>query len=104
MAPVPVLEGTQITLQWGEDGRYQGQSGCNIYQGTYHLGEEGALTMETPGVTRQQCASPEGIMDQEATYLSLLPRVTKYQLDPSGQQLLLFTEDHWQLTFQRLSP
>ncbi len=102
MAPTPVLEGTQITLQWGADGVYQGQSGCNIYRGTYHLGAEGALTMDIPGVTRRQCASPEGIMDQEATYLSLLPRVVGYELDSSGQQLILRTEDHWQLTFQHL--
>ncbi len=102
MAPISTLPGTQITLIFREDGTYQGSAGCNTYNGTYNLGENNVIQLSAPIATKQICQDPQGIMEQEAEYLSLLPKVVNYQVDPSGQTLVLLTNDHWQLNFQQL--
>ncbi len=102
MSPIPTLPDTQITLQLTDDGAYSGQAGCNTYSGTYRLGEGNVLLFDPPVTTRQYCEQPEGVMEQEDAYLSLLPKVNAFEIDPTGQQLTLRTEDKWQLVFEQL--
>ncbi len=100
MSPIPTLPDTQITLQLTSEGSYSGRAGCNAYSGSYRLGEENALQFEIPIATKQYCEQPAGVMEQENAYLNLLPKVIAFEIHEKGRQLILRTEDKWQLVFQ----
>ena len=84
-----VLGGTTITLHL-EQGNASGTAGCNSYTGPYtrqgHTLHIGAVTQ-----TEMYCLDPTGVMEQEGRYLSLLPHVTRFEID--GDQLTLWTAD-----------
>jgi heat shock protein HslJ len=77
---------------------------CNLYgggpdSGRYTATDDGALTL--PGglaVTVQLCSEPEGIMEQEATYIKALRDAAAYRIDngrleiadASGETTLVF--------------
>ncbi len=88
-----LLSGTSITLRL-EDGQLQGSAGCNNYIATY-TPQDGALTISPPGSTRQYCAEPAGVMEQETLYLNALANVVAWQIDAG--QLTLSTADGQQL-------
>ena len=102
MAPIETIPGTQITILFKEDGTYTGLAGCNTYNGTYTVATGGGLVLTPPVATKQLCDSPEGIMEQEADYLTLLSTVTRYEVDESGQRLVLYASDKWELVYQQL--
>lgn len=68
----PVLAGSTVTLEFGEDGRISGSAGCNHYFAG-HTMKGTTITIGHAGSTEMYCAAT-GIMDQESTYLALLPR------------------------------
>ena len=103
-APIPTLPGAQITILFKEDGAYTGSAGCNTYNGTYTVASGGVLTLAPPVATKQVCGEPEGVMEQEADFLSLLPKVVQYSVDETGQALKLITSDNWVMGFQQLAP
>lgn len=66
-----VIAGTELTLQFGADGKLQGNGGCNRFNGSYT--EEGkSLRIARLASTRMACAAPEGRMAQEAQFLAAL--------------------------------
>jgi heat shock protein HslJ len=82
----PVLDGTEITADFVE-GELTGSAGCNNYFSSYTL--DGAeLTVGPAGATRKMCGAPEGIMEQEQAYLSLLDAVAGYRALGSQLELL----------------
>jgi heat shock protein HslJ len=83
---VPV-DGYAITAVFWPNGELTGSAGCNQYRTTYVVDGE-TMTIQPPAVTRRVCRV-EGVMDQETTYLSLLPQVATYTID--GQYLELWT-------------
>ena len=98
-----LIEETEITLYFRET-YLGGAMTCNQYGGGPDSGrctatEDGTLTL--PGglaVTMQLCSEPEGIMEQEATYIEALRDVAAYRivdqrleiLDASDQTILVF--------------
>lgn len=76
---VSLLAGTELTLRLDEDGRLGGSAGCNRYTGSYHIDGD-AIRIEPPASTRRLCASPDGIMDQEAAFLAALPRAGRWEV------------------------
>jgi heat shock protein HslJ len=87
---VPVPPIAEITLLFSTDGRVQGNAGCNEYFGTYRL--DGGLTdIGSLASTEKYCLSPEGVMDLEQHYLSLLQETTRYNID--GDELVLSIYD-----------
>lgn len=77
---IPVLAGTEITATVSGDNQISGSAGCNRYFSS--LSTTGKIMNIGPiGVTRMYCAEPEGIMDQEAAYLTLLESVVSYSAD-----------------------
>lgn len=68
---VNIIEGTQITAVFGEDGSLTGSAGCNMYNTTYQV-EDRNVTIGPVGSTQNECAEPEGVMDQEVKYLQAL--------------------------------
>lgn len=100
------IEGTEITLNLQKE--YLGGSmGCNGYgggpdSGRYATTDDGTLTVFRPlAVTVQLCSSPEGIMEQEATYIEALQSGVAYRVvddrfeidDAAGETVLAFTAE-----------
>jgi heat shock protein HslJ len=111
------IEGTRLTVNFGVD-RYSGSGGCNYFLGGYAV-EGDVLRFYTPAMTILVCTEPEGVMEQEATYMSLLVNVTEYREDgekllayTAGEQLMLtlvpaeevpFENTVWSLKFQMMN-
>jgi heat shock protein HslJ len=86
----PILPGTLIDARIkinpdGQGGWMAGSAGCNTYNATFGEGL-GAQTAITSSGT---CFSPEGIMDQEISYLNSLSRAYGYWF--TGNQLVVNT-------------
>jgi heat shock protein HslJ len=90
-----VIKGTRITANF-KNGEINGSAGCNSYFGRYQ--DEGQnLTIGEIGMTEMYCMEPEGLMDQESTYLKLLAEAQSYEITDgrliiilSGQETLTF--------------
>ena len=90
--------GTTITANFADDGTLTGSSGCNTYQTSFTL-ERGSIEIEPPASTEIACAEPEGVMDQEASYLAALPTAVGYRLD--GGRLALLSADGTLVSYSR---
>ena len=83
---VSVLAGTEITAQFGDDGRVAGSAGCNGYSAAYEIrGDE--MSIGLAASTMMMCPAPEGIMEQESAYLTALQSTARYEIE--GQALTL---------------
>lgn len=88
-AVVGVLEDTEISATFTEDGTLAGSSGCNTYRATWEAGD-GKISIGPAMGTKKMC-SGEGVMEQEARYLEALGLVTTYRLDAT--RLEMFDDD-----------
>jgi uncharacterized lipoprotein YbaY len=96
LAGQTVIPGTQVTAEFNE-GQVTGVSGCNNYNAPYQMSGEN-LTVGPAATTRMACVEPQGVMEQEAQYLSLLGSAATYRiesrqmsiLDATGQVVLVF--------------
>ena len=94
-AVTSLVSGTEINLRF-EGGRVSGLGGCNVYTGLYSL-EPDAIRITQIAITEQGCLEPAGIMEQEATYVDILRRVTVFEIH--ADQLTLRTTDGRGLAF-----
>lgn len=78
-AAVGLLEGSEITMSFGEDGNVQGSAGCNQYFGPYTVNGD-AITVGLLGTTRAYCPEPEGKMQQEAQFLAALQSAASFTI------------------------
>jgi heat shock protein HslJ len=90
-SPIP---GTVITAVF-EDGRVRGSTGCNSYSGTYKV-RGNNITVSEIIATEMACPEPEGVMQQETTFIQLLSEAESFQL--TDGQLQTFA-GHEALTF-----
>jgi heat shock protein HslJ len=76
----PVLEGTRVLLEFSPaEGGIAGSGGCNHYFGNFVLkGKD--LTISALGMTEMYCMDPEGVMEQEKTYLDALSAAKTVQV------------------------
>jgi heat shock protein HslJ len=72
-----VIEGTQITASFADD-LITGNAGCNNYSGTLTEVND-YFTVGDMVTTRQFCAEPAGVMDQEQAYLTALGSIAGYR-------------------------
>lgn len=87
-----------ITLKFGEDGRISGNAGCNDYFGDYEL-EGGLISVRALGATEKYCLAPEGVMDLEQAYFTLLNNSTRYSID-QGELILSYYDEAKLLVFR----
>jgi len=80
--PVPT---NPISLQFTNDGKVTGNSGCNSYSGAYTMSGN-SINISGFAVTLMYCGEP-GVMTLEQTYLAVLPMMKVYKI--SGDQLTL---------------
>ena len=73
------VDGSEITLAFGDDARVSGSAGCNQYGGPY-TSNDGNIAFGMLVSTRMACPG-EGIMEQEAAYLAALESATTYAID-----------------------
>jgi heat shock protein HslJ len=91
------LNGTAITLDFGDEGRITGSAGCNHYFATYEI-KGTAITIGQAGSTLMYCAAA-GVMEQESAYLTLLNQASSVTAgndlltlaDVKGRTILSFT-------------
>lgn len=74
-------EGTRLTMEFGAAGALVGSGGCNNYTTAYRV-DGSNLTIDPPASTQQVCSEPEGIMEQEAAFLtSALSMAATFRMD-----------------------
>lgn len=91
------LPGTELTARFGADGSLSGSAGCNNYSGGFMAFDK---TLRTSNLTNSQalCQNPDGVMEQEGTFLSLMTQASKMAIsagqlevfDGSGNRILVF--------------
>jgi len=86
-AVTSVIAGTTVTAVFGEDGKVTGSAGCNRYFASYNVSGM-SLSIDQIGSTKMSCTTPEGIMDQEITYLNILGDVKSYAIEGGRLELL----------------
>ena len=93
-----VLDGETIDLQpdvtstfhYSEDGKVDGDAGCNKFSGTVTKhADTGTISLSPLAVTKMSCPGPTGV--QETAYLSALSKVDVVKL--KGHGLTLATRD-----------
>ena len=81
-----VVEGTEVTAEFGTDGRVAGSGGCNRFSGEYTLEGDG-LAIGPVASTRMACLEPEGVGQQESAYFAALARVASWSFQEERLQL-----------------
>ncbi len=83
-----VIPGTEITLLLNDDGTLQGSGGCNSFSGDFTTAEDGTMAVINLTWTDMSCEFPQGIMQQEESYLSALGTVNGFADDETSLTLL----------------
>ena len=91
----PVIEGTQPYLVFEKDSA-GGSGGCNNTGGEYKVAGN-RLTFDYVFSTEMYCMDPEGVMDQESSFLNILSNAATFSI--SGNQLAIQAQDGGQLIF-----
>ncbi len=93
-----VLAESEVTAVFNPDeNRMNGLAGCNNYFAEYEVDGD-MLSITAPGATRMICAEPDGLMQQEDTYLQSLSTIANYKIqddklemtNSSGERVLVF--------------
>ncbi len=99
-------DGTMTTLTTGsaptlvfEDGTAAGNASCNQYSGSYEL--DGSSLTFGPFISTEMFCADEGVMDQEAAYLSAMASVDSWSID--GETLTLSSNGEPVLVYEAIS-
>jgi len=82
----PPLAGTAPSAEFSAD-QVSGSAGCNHYFGTYVVSGSD-ITISDVARTEMYCMDPEGVMDQEETFVAALASATSYRLSGARLELL----------------
>jgi heat shock protein HslJ len=85
-AVVSSINGTELTIQFGTDGRYSGSAGCNRFNGSFTQ-QGGRVTLGPAAATRRMCVEPKGVMEQEAAFLKALETATTARFEADRLEL-----------------
>ena len=90
------IAGATFSLNFSE-GQAQGTAGCNSFFGGYTQDGD-SFSMPLLAMTEMYCMDPDGLMDQEGSYLQVLGQVDSFSV--TGSQLRLETIDGAFLLFE----
>ena len=92
-----IIEGTEITATFNSaESEISGSAGCNTYFARYEV-RGSKLSIFEMAWTEMACVSPEGVMEQEQEFLSLLANAQSFQADDTT--LTIMCSDGRQLYF-----
>ncbi|MCK5577067.1 MAG: META domain-containing protein [Dehalococcoidales bacterium] len=92
-----IIEGTEITATFhSAKGEVSGSAGCNTYFARYEI-DGSKLSILEMAFTEMACVSPEGVMEQEQVFLSILTGARSFQADDTT--LTIFCSGAHQLYF-----
>ncbi|QPC83898.1 META domain-containing protein [Phototrophicus methaneseepsis] len=94
----PVLEETNLTLAFDEEGFVSGNGGCNGFGGNYTADSEGALSISEIISTMMACADDDATQ-QESIYLSALQSAMSYEI--TDEQLIIHYGEATSLIFEQ---
>ena len=89
------IAGSKTTIQF-DNGQVHGLGGCNQYGGEYQVSGN-RLSFDKLYMTEMACMSPEGVMDQESTFLRFLGNAQRFEI--MNGQLQILRSDGETLTF-----
>lgn len=95
------IEGTMPTAAFAEN-QVGGSAGCNQYSGSY-VASSGNLTIREIAMTEMYCMEPEGVTEQEQSFLSALASAAGYRVT-DGRLEILDPDGHATLTFMPPPP
>ena len=83
-----LLPNTEITVEFNSGEKtVKGSAGCNSYFGSYEV-EGNKPSIPGPiAVTEMACMEPEGVMDQEQEYLTILQNAETYEIEGKKLQV-----------------
>jgi heat shock protein HslJ len=84
-ATAGVVEGSEVTAEFDDEGRVAGSSGCNQYTARYTLEGE-ALEVGALAGTRRACADAD-VTDQESAFLRAMERSTVARVEADRLEL-----------------
>lgn len=77
-----LADDAEVTIEFGENGKLSGRSGCNRYGGDYSY-EQGMLTTGSLFSTKMACAP--ALMDLELKFLNRLEGALKASAEEGGE-------------------
>ncbi len=93
----PVVDKSEATILFMDEGRVAGNASCNRFIGGYNLTGEG-LSFTQMGTTMMACEEP--LSSQEARFLEVLQAVFRFEISPEGR-LVLHAPDERRITARR---
>ena len=81
-----VIAASKLTAAFAKDGNLTGFAGCNNYAATY-TGTPPKISIAKVSSTRKECATPNGVMDQESRYLAALSTAATYRIEGNRLEL-----------------
>lgn len=90
-AVVGVLDGTEPTIEFVDDGTLSANAGCNGGGGSWELDDDSVLSIGPIASTQMFCDQPEGVMDQETALFTALEESKQVQV--AGDTLTLLRAD-----------
>jgi heat shock protein HslJ len=94
---ISIIDGTEITATFiSNDDRISGSAGCNTYSANYEMDGK-QLSINEMSYTEMACQLPEGIMEQEQEFLSILRNARSFEADDTT--LTIFCSGGLQLNF-----
>jgi heat shock protein HslJ len=85
-AVVSVIIGTEITANFGEEGRLTGSPGCHNYVAEYETNGNN-ITIRSAVATTQRSCQEEGVMEQENAYLDALKTADAYKIEGANMEM-----------------
>jgi heat shock protein HslJ len=89
-AVVSLVQGTQISVTFGNEGKVSGNAGCNRFNADYAL-DVMSISIGQAASTKMMCLEPAGVMEQESAFLQALSSAATFSLE--GDRLELRTGD-----------
>jgi heat shock protein HslJ len=97
----PVLEETEVTLQFDEGGQAGGSGGCNTFGAQYEV-LDGTISI-TEIVSTLRACTPEGVMEQEEQYYEALRTAREFELTDDALTIW-YNDGQGVVNFVRIEP
>ncbi|MEH6491163.1 YbaY family lipoprotein [Halopseudomonas sp.] len=85
-----VIDNTQMSLNFTNEGLLGGRAACNQYTTSYQLSGEG---LQTKAIASTQKACSEALMNQDEHFLEVLGDVARFEIDDTGALILTTTDN-----------